>query len=67
MQEPPRHVTGYRLTLWVSMTAEEVQAYRTEHALAPEESLRRHLAQRLETQLAGEGTLMGWWHDTRVR
>ena len=67
MQGRPRRVTGYRLTIWVEQTAEQEAAYRTEHALGPDEPLRRHLGAHLADLLEGEGELTGWWSITRVR
>lgn len=67
MQGRPRRVTGYRLTLWIELTADQERAYRAEHALSPDESLRRHLAERLTDILEGEGQITGWWSITRVR
>ena len=61
-----RRVTSFRLTLWLSMTPAEEQAYRAEHALGDSDSTRRHLAARLQDQLDGEGEIAGWWHDARM-
>ena len=62
-----RRVTEYRMTIWISMTAEEEQAYRSEHGLGPDDPLRAHLADHIRDHLDGDGELTGWWSITRVR
>ena len=62
-----RRQQGYRLTIWIEQTREEEAAYRDAHQVAPEDSLRRHLADHLTGLLEGEGALTGWWHILRVR
>ena len=55
------------MTIWISMTAEEEQAYRSEHGLGPDDPLRAHLADHIRDHLDGDGELTGWWSITRVR